>query len=343
MKSAVFYAKHDVRIEEIPQPPVGENDVLVKVAACGVCGTDVHIFEGDKGAAEVTPPTILGHEFAGTVEEVGKKVKGFAVGDKVAVDPNDWCGECYYCREGLAHFCERMRGIGTTVDGGFAQYCAVPARQAVKLAPDASLSACAMAEPVACCLHGFDMCGVKAGSTVMVIGGGMIGLIMVQLAKIAGACAIVLLEPVAAKRAMGQKLGADIVIDPLREDVRGVLAAHGLHRIETIIECAGRKETIEEAVHLAGKASTLMMFGLTRPDDEIAIKPFEIFQKEVVLKASFINPYTQQRAVDLIQSGKIDVESMVVEVCTLEKLPQVLADPALRAAGKYIVDPWKTE
>ncbi|MGI6116001.1 zinc-dependent alcohol dehydrogenase family protein [Luoshenia tenuis] len=340
MKSAVFYGKHDVRIEEAPQPKVGADDVLIRIAACGVCGTDVHIFEGDKGAADVTPPTILGHEFSGIVEAVGDNVKDIAVGDKVCVDPNDTCGECYYCRNGIAHFCEHMTGIGTTTDGGFAQYCSVHKKQVYKLLPEASLIACAMAEPVACCLHGFDMCDVQPGSVVMVIGGGMIGLIMVQLAKIAGAHKVILLEPVAVKREMGAKLGADLTIDPLNEDVKAVLAAHHVGRINTVIECAGLKSTIAQAIDLAGKQSTVMMFGLTKPDDEVPIKPFEIFQKEVVLKASYINPYTQTRAVNLIQSGKIDVTSMVAEVCSLEKLKEVLADPALRAKGKYIVDPW---
>ena len=341
MKSAIFYGKHSLKVEEVKKPEVGKNEVLVKVMACGVCGTDVHIYEGDKGAADCTPPTILGHEFSGIIEEIGENVVGLEVGDKVCIDPNDTCGECYYCRNGIAHFCESMIGIGTTTNGGFAQYCAVNQKQVYKLGKETSFEAGAMAEPVACCLHGIDMCDIEPGSTVMVIGGGMIGLIMLQVAKIAGAQKIVLLEPVEVKRDMAKKLGADICIDPLTEDVKSLLAENNINRINTVIECAGLKSTIKQAIEYAGKQSTVMMFGLTKPDDTVEIKPFEIFQKEVVLKSSFINPYTQDRAIKLIDSKKIDVTSMIHEVCSLEELESVLASPELRSKGKYVVNPWK--
>ena len=133
MKSAVFYGKHDLRIEETPIPQPGERDVLIQVKACGVCGTDVHIYEGDKGAAEVTPPTILGHEFSGVVAAVGGKVKKFRPGERVCIDPNCYCGACDFCREGEVHFCENMIGYGTTVNGGFAEYCAVKESQVYRL------------------------------------------------------------------------------------------------------------------------------------------------------------------------------------------------------------------
>lgn len=128
MRSAVFYGKHDLRVEEHERPVVGPHDVLIQVKACGVCGTDVHIYEGDKGAAEVTPPTILGHEFSGVIREVGSQVKNYKAGDRVCIDPNCYCGACDPCRNGVAHYCENMIGYGTTVDGGFAEYCAVDER-----------------------------------------------------------------------------------------------------------------------------------------------------------------------------------------------------------------------
>ena len=265
MKSAVFYGKHDIKVEEVEMPQLGNQDVLIKVMACGICGTDVHIYEGDKGAANTTPPTILGHEFAGIVEAVGHEVKHVKVGDRVCVDPNQLCGTCYYCRSGIGHFCEDMIGIGTTRDGGFAQYCAVNESQVYKLADTTSFEEGAMTEPVACCLHG----------------------------------------------------------------------------INTVIECAGLPATIKQAISLAGNKSVVMMFGLTKPDDEVAIKPFEIFQKEIEIKASFINPYTQQRALDLINSKKIDVSSMVCDICSLDKLADILSKPELRNKGKYIINPWQ--
>ena len=309
MKSAVFYGKHDLRVEEYAQPEVGPEDVLIQVKACGICGTDVHIYEGDKGAAEVTPPTILGHEFSGVVVKTGDKVTEYRAGDRVCIDPNCYCGACDACRNGEAHFCEHMIGYGTTVNGGFAEYCAVNYRQVYRLGENTTFEQGAMAEPVACCLHG--------------------------LAKVA------LLEPVEGKREVGKKLGADICIDPVNEDVKAALAGSGMNWVQTVIECVGRPSTIEQAIEIAGKKAVVMMFGLTKPEETIGVKPFQIFQKELVLKASFINPYTQKRALDLIDSGRLDVSSMIYDVCGLDRLGDILSQPQLRAKGKYIISPEK--
>lgn len=337
MKAAVFYGKEDLRIEDLPIPEPKKGEVLIKVKACGICGTDVHIYHGDEGAAATPSGTVLGHEFSGVVEKVGEGVTSVSVGDSVCVDPNKLCNECYYCKSGIGHFCESMIGIGTTVNGGFAEYCCVPQSQVYKAASTTSFEQSAMTEPVACCLHGIDMCDIKVSDTVLVIGGGMIGLIMLQLAKLSGASKLILLEPVAEKRVLGYKLGADLCIDPLHENVEKILSEKGIGRISTVIECAGLPSTMKQAISLAGKKSTVMLFGLTKPDDEIPVKPFEIFKKEIVIKASFINPYTQQRALDLISSGKIDVSSMVHKRISLNELADALADGSLRSKGKIIV------
>lgn len=341
MKSAVFYGKHDLRVEEHEMPKVGPKDVLIQVKACGVCGTDVHIYEGDKGAAEVTPPTILGHEFSGVIAEVGSEVTNYKAGDRVCIDPNCYCGACEPCRNGVVHYCEHMIGYGTTVNGGFAEYCAVNERQVYKLGDNTSFEQGAMTEPVACCLHGMDMCEIRPGHQVVVIGGGMIGLLMLQLSRLAGAAKVALLEPVESKREVGKKLGADICIDPIHEDVKARLKEEGMTWVNTVIECVGRPSTIEQAIDIAGNKAVVMMFGLTKPDETISVKPFEIFRKELVLKASYINPYTQKRALDLINSGRLDVSSMVYEVADLDELADILSNPELRAKGKYIISPEK--
>ena len=334
MKSAVFYGKHDMRVEESPMPKVEAEDVLIQVKACGICGTDVHIYEGDKGAAEVTPPTILGHEFSGVVAEVGSAVTNVKVGDRVCIDPNCYCGKCDFCRNGIAHYCTDMIGYGTTVNGGFAEYCSVNQRQVYKLGDHTTFEQGAMTEPVACCLHGMDMCNIHPGSSVVIIGGGMIGLLMLQLARLAGAARTALLEPVASKREVAKKLGADVCIDPIHEDA-------GMTWVNTVIECVGRTSTIEQAIDIVGNKGTVMMFGLTKPDDTISLKPFEVFKKEIELKASYINPYTQKRALELIDSGRLDVSSMVYAVESLDNLADILAKPELRANGKYIISPEK--
>lgn len=341
MKSAVFYGKHDMRVEESPMPKVEAEDVLIQVKACGICGTDVHIYEGDKGAAEVTPPTILGHEFSGVVAEVGSAVTNVKVGDRVCIDPNCYCGKCDFCRNGIAHYCTDMIGYGTTVNGGFAEYCSVNQRQVYKLGDHTTFEQGAMTEPVACCLHGMDMCNIHPGSSVVIIGGGMIGLLMLQLARLAGAARTALLEPVASKREVAKKLGADVCIDPIHEDVKAALAAAGMTWVNTVIECVGRTSTIEQAIDIVGNKGTVMMFGLTKPDDTISLKPFEVFKKEIELKASYINPYTQKRALELIDSGRLDVSSMVYAAESLDNLADILAKPELRANGKYIISPEK--
>lgn len=341
MKSAVFYGKHDLRVEQSSTPAPGPKEVLIEVKACGICGTDIHIYEGDKGAAEVNPPTILGHEFSGIIAGIGSEVKGFHVGDRVCIDPNCYCGACDFCRNGEVHFCEHMIGYGTTENGGFAEYCTVNESQVYPLGEHTTFEQGAMAEPVACCLHGIDLCDIQPGYQVVIIGGGMIGMLMLQLAKLAGASKIALLEPIEKKRMMGEKLGADICIDPLHENVKERLKDAGITWVRTVIECAGLPPTMEQAIDLAGNKGTVMMFGLTKPDAQISVKPFQLFQKELTLKASYINPCTQQRALQLIDSGRLDVQSMVCKTIHLEQLEDVLSNPALRAEGKYIVIPEK--
>ena len=339
MKAAVFYGKNDLRIENVEKPVPKAGEVLIKVMACGICGTDVHIFHGDEGAAPTPAGTILGHEFAGLVEAVGEGVKDIAVGDRVCVDPNELCNQCYYCKSGIGHFCENMTGYGTGVHGGFAEYCVVPESQAYKFGENTTYEQAAMAEPLACCVHGMDMCNISCGDTVAIIGGGMIGMIMLQLAKISGAGKLIMIEPVAEKREVAKGLGADLCIDPIGQDVKAVLAENGINRISTVIECVGKVVTMKQAIDIAGQKSTVMLFGLTAPGDVLEIKPFELFKKEIVLKASYINPYTQKRALALIEGGKVDVSSIVYASESLEKLPEILADASLRAKGKIIITP----
>lgn len=339
MKAAVFYGKHDLRVMDQPVPVPGAGQVQIQVRACGICGTDIHIFEGDEGAAKSPAGTILGHEFSGEITAVGPGVTEFKVGDRVCVDPNELCGKCDYCRGGIGHYCTSMNGYGTTVHGGFAEFCVVPTSQVYAIPDGMTFEQAAMAEPVACCIHGIDMCEIHPGDTVAVFGAGMIGLIMLQLAKISGAATLISIEPIAEKREIARKLGADLTIDPFTEDVSEVLKQHGISRVNTVIECVGRTGTIQQAIEIAGPKAVVMMFGLTKPGDEITVKPFGLFKREVVLKASYINPYTQKRAVSLISSGKVDVSSMIYETIPLEQLPGLLADTKKRGLGKYVVTP----
>ena len=222
MKAAVFYGKGDIRVDEhYPMPAVGPESVLIQVKACGVCGTDVHIYGGAQGATECNPPVILGHEFSGVVTQVGSAVTRVKVGDHVTVNPNISCDACDQCRRGNPHFCDSMAATGVNYDGGFAEYCAVLERQVFKVPDSVPFEEAALCEPVACALHGIDLCGIKPGDTVMVIGGGTIGMMMLQLAQLCGAVRVVMLEPNEKRFDLARKLGADLVLNPLEKRREG--------------------------------------------------------------------------------------------------------------------------
>ena len=172
MKASRFLGNKTFAVTDLPTPHAGPGELVLRNQVCGVCGTDVHIYHGEPGSADVNPPVVLGHEYSGEVVEVGKGVTGFAVGDHVTVDPNIYCGHCAYCQNGKKQLCPSMEAIGVTRDGGFAQYSRIPASQAFKLEPTVPWEAAAMAEPLACCLHGIDLAGIQVGDKVCVVGGG---------------------------------------------------------------------------------------------------------------------------------------------------------------------------
>lgn len=339
MKSAVFQGKRKIVIEERKEREPNNNEVMIRVQACGVCGTDVHIYEGAEGAAKTNPPTILGHEFSGIVSAIGTDVKTVKPGDRVCVDPNDMCGECYYCRLGKAHFCENMVGIGTTVDGGFSEYCTVREKQVYKIPDSLSFVEAAMTEPVGCCLHGMDMTGISTGDTCLIVGGGTIGLIMVQLAKLSGCAVIILAEPIASKRDKAKKLGADIAFDPLAEDINEILNANSIKTINKAIECVGTKDTMKYTIDHTGKGGVAMLFGLTNPGATMDILPFELFKNEITVKASFINPYTHGRALELLGRKKLDVLSLITDEVKLDDINEIFTSEKYKGRGKIIVKP----
>lgn len=339
MQAAVFYGARDLKIQDVKLRKPKSNEILLKVHACGVCGTDVHIYEGAEGSATVFPPVILGHEFSGEVCEIGDDVKNIKIGDRVCVDPNIYCGNCHFCRKGQVHLCDQITAIGVTIDGGFAEYCIVPEKQAYKLPENVGYEEGALSEPIACCLHGIDQSEINPGDTVLIIGGGTIGLMMLQLAKITGATRLILSEPVKEKRELALKLGADVVLDPVREDFEQAIQSHTQSGVEVAIECVGRKETMEQAIHSARRGGAIMMFGLTPPNCEIPLKPFDVFRRELTIKSSFINPFTQARAVELLGSGRLKVKELISQVVSLENLSNIFENDDVRKMGKVILKP----
>lgn len=337
MKAARFYKKHQLLVEDIPAREPGDCEVKIRIRFCGVCGTDVHIYEGDKGSAQVMPPVVLGHELSGDVVAVGKDVMRFKEGDRVSVDPNAYCGKCYYCAKGEKHLCENMVGLGTAADGGFAEYVTVREELVFPIAPNVSYEAAAMTEPLSCCLHGMDLTNVRLGDTVMIVGTGNIGLIMLQLARHAGATTVVAVEPNAQRLEKARALGADVCIDPLHDDTDQVLRDHGVRYIDKVIDCAGRVDTAEYSVRYAGRGATVMLFGLTGPDDVMQLKPFEVFQKELTIKGSFVNPNAFERASRLLANGSVQVEDTIAYIVDLDDINSVFEQRLYAKGGKVLI------
>ena len=322
MKGAFFLGNREFEVRDMEKRPLAADEVRIRVMACGVCGTDVHIYHGEAGSAEVTPPVVLGHEYAGIVEEVGADVKGLAPGDHVAVDPNIYCGACTPCRDGKKQFCEHLQALGVTRDGGFAQYSAAPAAQCFKLAPELPFEAGAMAEPLACCLHGIDAAGIRPGSTVCVIGGGAIGLLM---ARLSGAAKVILSEPVELRRSAGLSVGADLAVDPLREDLSArVREAAGKSGADVVIECVGNTAATRSAFEAAGFGATVLLFSVPAPTATVPLPLFDVYKKELAIRGSFINPDTHLRAVELLSAGRINVEPLITHTFGIGEMEQAI-------------------
>lgn len=340
MKGTYFLGNKEFKTDMMNLSKPEKDNVLIKIAACGICGTDVHIYNGGKGSAEVTPPIILGHEFAGEIVAVGDQVDCVQVGDHVTVDPNIYCGKCHFCRNGKKQLCENMKAVGVTQDGGFAEYCIVPQAQCIKLNPEIPLKYGAMVEPLACCLHGIDRTGIRQGDTVCVIGGGAIGLMMVQLAKLAGASKIILSEPVAMRREIAVKVGADLVIDPINEDLQKKLKEYtGTEGVDIVIECVGKIAATRQAFTAAKRGATILLFSVADPNAVYELNVYDVFQKELKIVGSFVNPDTHERAAALIGSGKIILEPIITHSFALDRLEEAIRMQMSSESIKVIIEP----
>ena len=316
------------------------HQVLVKVMSCGICGTDVHIFHGEEGSAAVTPPVVLGHEFSGIVTETGADVAGIKAGDHVTMDPNMYCGKCIPCRMGKKQNCEQLFALGVNTNGGFAQYCVCPETQCFKVSDELDFDAAAMAEPLACAIHGIDNAEIKPGQLVLVIGGGPIGLIMVQLAKLAGASSVILSEPVEFRRKLGLELGADIAIDSTNEDVlQRMKELYGRNGADVVIECVGKSATAAQAIQMAGFGGRVLLFSVPQVDATIPLPLFDVYKKELHIVGSMINPDTHQRAVNLLNTGKVKVKELISHTYGLHQIEEAIKKQMQPDSVKVVVHP----
>lgn len=340
MIGAYFLGNQCIETRPLVLPEPGEGQVLVKVSACGVCGTDVHIYHGGKGSAEVVPPVILGHEFSGHIVKLGSGVTGLEEGQLITVDPNIYCGKCRPCRQGQKQMCHHMRAVGVNMDGGFADYCLVPYAQCVPVPEGTDPELAALAEPLACCLHGIDRVGIRPGENVLVIGGGTIGQIMLQLARLAGAAKVVLSEPVEIRRELAVRLGADAAIDPLHEDLpRRLSELLSRDGADVVIECVGNPRTSAQAIDAAAGCGRVMLFGVPNPDAVLQTKMHPIFQKELTIMGSFVNPDTHSRAVALLSSGQLKLKELITHRFPVSQLEEAIKMQTGTQSIKVLVKP----
>lgn len=339
MRAVRFEGVGQIAVREVETPAAGPGDLLVRVEASGICGTDRHILKGEFAAR---PPVTLGHEFCGIVEAVGAGVTRFAVGDRITGDPNISCGLCPSCRAGRVNLCERLEAIGISRDGGLAEHVVVPEKQAFALPADLPPLAGAFCEPLACSIHGVDMAGLHSGMSAIVLGGGVIGMLVLQLARLAGATRTVMVTRQEAKRALAATLGATAGVDPSAGDPVATICGPGgvlPGGADVVFECAGVTDTVALAPRLARRGGTAVILGVLGPKDRVEIAPLDLLLREVRLQPSFVNPFTQARAADLIATGAIDVAPLVTRQISLEDAPAVIAAPAPSGEIRAIVVP----
>lgn len=323
MLAAIFHGNKKIEVCDYTLPILKADELLIKVNNCGICGTDRHIFSG---SAPSSIPIILGHEYSGTIVDLVNSSSQFKIGDKIAVDPNIYCGHCNYCRRGMVNFCENLKALGVTLNGGFAEYCIVPSSQAYILPDDFDLSVAAFSEPLSCCLRGIKHADIKPGNAVVIIGGGSIGLLMIQLVKFSGTSQIILIEPDTNKQKLGIKLGADHAISPDSETIFEQINDLTHDQVDIVIECAGNKDAVDSAFKVAGKGSKVVIFGLAPKDQTITLNLQYLFQKEIKIFNSFLNPFTFKSAVDLLVNKKISVKELITKQLNLIDIPNFFSD-----------------
>ena len=324
MTAAVFHGPGDLRIQQVPLPTSGEDEVLLKVDVCGVCGTDVHILRGDFPVPNL--PLIPGHEFAGTVVHVGDGVDGVHVGDYATADINISCERCYYCQHQLRMFCPHIRQIGVHIDGAFAEYVKVPASAIHHVPKELSPEQAAYVEPLACAVHGQERAGIQPGSTVAIIGAGPMGLVHVALSKLKGAAQIICTELNKVRRDKAAELGADVVVDAATTDpVQAVRRLTDGRGADCVIEAVGSIGTYRQAFEMVRRGGTVVAYGAAPSTETLDVKPFEIYSKELTIVGSYAGTYaTWPDAIALIRAGRIDPTQIISRVVPLADIVNAL-------------------
>jgi 2-desacetyl-2-hydroxyethyl bacteriochlorophyllide A dehydrogenase len=324
MKAVVIEKPNEVSVKEVADPTPAPNQALIKVEACGICGTDIHVIRGE--FAPTRYPIIPGHEFCGEVIAVGSEVRNLQVGDFVAVDPSLFDGTCRQCRLGRFNLCEHWNAIGVgSANGACAQLVAVPAVNAFRLPADLPRNWGALVEPLSCAVHGLDQVGIRAAEDYLIYGAGTMGLLLGQLVKDSGAERLDIVDTNPKRHALAKRLGADRVAASSAE----------LDRPEgwnVVIDATGAVPAIEDGIRRVARGGTFLMFGVANADAKASISPFRVYNDEIKIIGSMAVLHSFERALALLAKGVIDSEAMITDRFPLDDYSKAI-DAFLSGSG----------
>lgn len=292
-------------LADLPIQDPGPNEVQIKVAAAGICGTDLHIFHGEY---EATYPIVPGHEFSGTITQVGSQVKYFSVGDRVTADPNIPCYRCNACKRGFMNQCENLQAVGVTQNGAFSSYVVVPEGVVFPIG-DLPFDEAAMIEPLACVAWGLKRVGVQPGDSVLIFGAGPMGCLVSQAVRSAGACEVTVVDPVAWRLEIARELGAtNTILYPTAETITPEFKPGGY---DIAVDATGVKQVLESAFHYAKPRGKIWVFGVVPPSEMASFNPYDVFRKDLSIIGSFAVNQTFHEAIEMIQSGTVKVSLLI--------------------------------
>lgn len=324
MKALLLSEYKKLEVTDLPRPIPGPGDVLVQVAACGICGSDVHGYDGTSGRR--IPPIVMGHEAAGIVSEMGTDVSGFQKGDRVTFDSTVYCGECDYCRSGEVNLCDRRQVIGVSCGdyrraGAFAEYVVVPQRILYKLPDTLSFPEAAMLEAVSVALHAVRLAELRSGETALVIGAGMIGLLTLQAVQAAGASRVMIADVDATRLTMAKEMGADEILHfSGAELIAEVLRRTNGKGVDIVLEAVGRYETIAAAIDCVCKGGTVTLIGNITP--EVTLPLQKVVSRQIRLQGTAASAGEYPQAIEWMTSGKIRVKPLITAVAPLDEGPR---------------------
>ncbi|MFJ1576526.1 zinc-dependent alcohol dehydrogenase family protein [Streptomyces sp. NPDC088182] len=329
MRAAIVEAVGKVSVTTVPDPTPGPRDVVVAVAACGICGTDLHILQGEFAP---TLPIVPGHEFAGEIVEIGAEVTELSVGDKVAVDPSLYCNECRYCRSGRGNLCDRWNAIGVSKPGGAAEFAVAPVANCVKLPDHIDVKDAALIEPLSCAVRGYDVLRSTLGADVLIYGSGTMGLMMLELAKRTGAAGVDVLDINPERLATAGKLGCS----------RTAASADEFDRPggwDVVIDATGSAGAIQDGLGRIAKGGTFLQFGVADYATTAVIEPYRIYNKEITITGSMAVLHSYERAAALFATGVLDPAVFISDRLPLEQYPQAIDRFKAGQGRKIVVQP----